>query len=44
MLCGDLGGKGRDGGRHGKEVQEGGDTCIHVADSLSCTAEINTTL
>ena len=35
-------GRGRDGGRGGKEVQEGGDTCKHVADSLSCTAEINT--
>ena len=23
---------------------EGGDICIHVADSLHCTAEINTTL
>ena len=23
----------------GKEVQEGGDLCIHIADSLCCTAE-----
>ena len=28
----------------GKEVQEGGDICIHVADSLCCTAETNTAL
>ena len=26
------------------EVQEGGDICIHIADSLHCTAETNTTL
>ena len=30
------------GGR--RKVQERGDICIHVADSLHCTAEINTTL
>ena len=28
----------------GKEVQEGGDICIHIDDSLHCTAETNTTL
>ena len=28
----------------GREAQEGGDTCTHVADSLCCTAETNTTL
>ena len=28
----------------GREVQEGGDICIHIADSLCCTAETNTTL
>ena len=39
MLCDDL--DGWDGGR---EVQEGGDICIHIADSLHCTAETNTTL
>ena len=27
-----------------REVQEGGDICIHIADSLRCTAEANTTL
>ena len=42
MLCDDL--DGWDGGG-GREVQEGGgDMCIHIADSLHCTAETNTTL
>ena len=27
----------------GRKVQEGGDVCIHIADSLLCTAETNTT-
>jgi len=27
-----------------REVQEGGDLCIHTADSLHCTAETNTAL
>ena len=27
-----------------KEVQEGGDICIHIADSLHCTAETYSTL
>ena len=40
ILCGDL--DGWEGG--GKEVQEGRDICIHIADSLCCTAETNTTL
>ena len=40
MLCNDL--DGWDG--VGKEVQEGGDICIHIADSLRCTAESKTTL
>ena len=31
-------------GRDGKEVQEGGDICTDVADSLCCAAETNTTL
>ena len=35
---------GWDGGGGGREVQEGGDKCIHIADSLQCTAEMNTTL
>ena len=42
MLCGDL--DGWDGVEGGREVQEGGDICIHIADSLHCTAETNTTL
>ena len=32
MLCGDI---------NGKEIQKRGDICIHVADSLCCTAETN---
>ena len=28
----------------GREVQEGKDICTHIADSLHCTAETNTTL
>ena len=32
-----------DGGG-GKEAQEGGHICMHMADSYCCTAEINTTL
>jgi len=28
----------------GREAQEGGDICIHMADSLCCTAETNRTL
>ena len=30
--------------RGGREAQEGGDTCILMADSHRCTAETNTTL
>ena len=30
-------------GGHGREVQEGGDICIHIADSC-CIAETNTAL
>ena len=41
MLCDDL--DGWDGGG-GKETQEGGDVGIHIADSLHCTTETNTTL
>ena len=40
MLCGDL--EGWDGG--GREVQEGGDICIRIDDSLHCTAETYTAL
>ena len=41
MLCDDL---DRAGGNGGREVQEGGDIGIHIADSLHCTAESNTAL
>ena len=41
MLCDNLV-RGR-GGVVGWEVQEGGDTCIHIDDSC-CTSETNTTL
>ena len=33
-----------DPGGHGREVQEGGDICIHIADVHCCKAEANTTL
>ena len=35
VLCGDL---------NGNEIQKRGDMCIHIAGSLCCTVEINTTL
>ena len=35
VLCDDLDGCGEGAGR---EVQEGRDICIHIADSLCCTA------
>ena len=38
MLGDDLGMRGGMRGGHGKEGQEGGDICIHTADSLRCTA------
>ena len=38
VLCDDLEGWG------GRGVQEGGDRSIHMADSLSCAAETNTTM
>ena len=41
VLCDDPEGRDRDGGR---EVQEVGALCIHIADSCCCTAETNTTL
>ena len=37
MLFDDL--EGWDEGGGGRQLQEGGDICIHVADSLCCTAE-----
>ena len=42
MFCGDL--DGWDGGGGGREVQVGGNICMHIADSLCCTAETNTAL
>ena len=42
MLCDNLEGWDRTGS--GREVQEGGDICILMADSHFCMAEINTTL
>ena len=38
VLCDDL------EGRDGREVQEGGDICKHMANSLSCIAESNAAL
>ena len=32
------------GGMVGKEIEKGGDICIHVADPVCCAAENNTTL
>ena len=37
-LCDDLGGTGWGG----REAHDGGDICIHTADSLDCTAKTNT--
>ena len=42
MVCDDLNGWDRFVGR--REVQEGGDICIHIVDSLCCTPEIGTIL
>ena len=41
MFCDDL--EKRDGQVGGREVQEGGDVCMHIADTLGCTLETNTT-
>ena len=30
--------------RGGRKAQKGGDICVHIADSLYCTAETNTAL
>ena len=40
MLCDDLG-KMAVGLMRGKEIQEGGDICVHTADSFYCTEETN---
>ena len=42
VLCGDL--DSWDEEWSGREIQEGGNIGIHIADSLRCTAENNTTL
>ena len=42
MLIAGLGGVV--GGGSGREVQDRGDICICIADSLRCTAETNTIL
>ena len=42
MLCDGL--DGWDGVWGGREVQEGGDVCMRMADSLRCVAETNKTL
>ena len=42
MLCDNL--EGWDGVGDGREVQEGGDIYIPMADSCCCMAETNTTL
>ena len=45
MLCDHLEGWDREGGREGDTRGRGyGDICIHIADSLCCTAETNATL
>ena len=41
MICDNL--EEWDGG-DGKEATEGGDICMHRADSCCCTGETNTTL
>ena len=43
MPCDDLDGWDWGGGS-GREAQEEGDICIHIADSLRCKAKTNTTL
>ena len=42
MLCDNLEGWDAEGG--GREVQQGGDICVPVADSCGCMAETNTIL
>ena len=39
MLCDDL-----EGMMGGWAAPEGGDICVHIADSLHCTAKTNTTI
>ena len=42
MFCDDL--EGWDERNRRKVQEEGGDICIHIADSLHCSAETHTTL
>ena len=42
VLCDDLKGQDGDKGLSGREVQEGEDLCILMADSCCCLAETNT--
>ena len=42
--CSEMPLRGGMGEMVGREVQEGGHVCIHIADSHSCTAETNITL
>ena len=44
MLRNDLTGWDGGEGDGGREDQEGGDICMHVANSLCCTTETNTTV
>ena len=44
ILCGDLEDWDGRGWVGGGDTQERGDICIHIADSLQCTAETNTVL
>ena len=46
MLCDDLVGRGEVNWKQGigRDVQEGGDVCIHMAESRCCTAGANITL
>jgi len=48
VLCEDsplvLGGWGREGGAAGRNIRQGDDICMHVADSCCCIAETNNTV
>ena len=44
MLCDQLEGWDREGGREAQGGGDMGDVCMHMADSLYCTTETNTAL